>query len=89
VDVDPDNPVVKLCAQGMQAESEGRHDNARRLFEQAWTEHAADYDACIAAHYLARHQRTPQESLRRDQVALRHADRVGDERVRGCTRRCA
>jgi hypothetical protein len=40
VDVDPGNPVVKLCAQGMQAECEGRDDLARRLFARAWDERA-------------------------------------------------
>jgi hypothetical protein len=79
VDVDPDNPVVRLCARGMQAECEGRNDVARRLYEQAWTEGTDDYDACIAAHRLAQHQ----DSLRWNQVALNHADTVGDERVRG------
>jgi tetratricopeptide (TPR) repeat protein len=83
VDVDPNNPVVKLCARGMQAECEGRNDIARRLFEQAWAERSDDYDACIAAHYLARHQDSSQDTLRWNQVALHHADAVGDERVRG------
>jgi tetratricopeptide (TPR) repeat protein len=83
VDVDPDNPVVKLCARGMQAECEGRNDIAQRLFEQAWAKRSDDYDACIAAHYLARHQDSSQDTLRWNQVALRHADAVGDERVRG------
>jgi hypothetical protein len=83
VDVDPDNPVVKLCARGMQAECEGRNDVARQLFEQAWAERTDDYDACIAAHYLARHQDGPPGNLHWNQLALRHADAVGDERVRG------
>jgi tetratricopeptide (TPR) repeat protein len=83
VEVDPNNPVVKLCAHGMQAECEGRNDVARRLFEQAWAERSDDYDACIAAHYLARHQASPHDILWWDQAALDHAEAVGDERVRG------
>jgi hypothetical protein len=83
VEVDPDNPVVKLCVRGMQAECEGRNDLARRLFEQAWTERAGDYDACVAAHYLARHQDSPRDTLRWNQTALHHADAVGGDRVAG------
>lgn len=55
---DPENVVVRLCAQGMQAEAEGRDAQARDLFLQAWEAAEDDYDACIAAHYLARHQPT-------------------------------
>ena len=81
--MDPDNPVVRLCTQGMQAESQGRADEARDLFLQAWKVAQDDYEACIAAHYLARHQPTPEETLHWNQECLDRADRVGDERVRG------
>jgi Tetratricopeptide repeat len=74
--------VVRLCARGTQAECEGRNDVARRLFERAWADRSGD-DACIAAHYLARHQDSPHDTLRWNQVALQHADAVGDERGRG------
>lgn len=80
---DPENIVVQLCAQGMQAETEGRDAQARDLFLQAWEAAEDDYDACIAAHYLARHQPTPQETLRWNQECLTRADKVGDDRVRG------
>lgn len=32
--IDPDNHVVRLCAQGMQAETQGRADDARALYMQ-------------------------------------------------------
>jgi hypothetical protein len=83
MDIDPDNRVVKLCARGMEAESAGRIDEARRLLERAWAEHTDDYEACIAAHYLARHQESAEQLLHWNQTALDHADRVGDDRVRG------
>ncbi|MFE1198442.1 hypothetical protein ACFW6E_37820 [Streptomyces olivaceoviridis] len=79
----PENIVVQLCAQGMQAEAEGRDVRARDLFLQAWEAAEDDYDACIAAHYPARHQSTPQETLRWNQECLTRADKVGDDRVRG------
>ncbi|MFD7312608.1 hypothetical protein [Streptomyces sp. NPDC059883] len=81
--MDPGNPVVQLCAQGMTAEAEGREADARELFLRAWEAAADDYEACVAAHYLARHQPTPEETLRWNQECLTRADRVGDNRVRG------
>jgi|SRR5215207_4521350 len=80
--MNPDNPVVRLCAEGMNAEGEGRPDEARRLFQQAWDESTDDFEACVAAHYLARHQETPEETLRWNQESLVRADAVADDRVR-------
>ncbi|HYH82889.1 MAG TPA: hypothetical protein VEX86_24055 [Longimicrobium sp.] len=80
--VDPENAVVKLCVDGLRAEGDGRGDDARALFQQAWGASADDLDACIAAHYLARHQPTPADTLWWNQEALRRADAVGDEHVR-------
>ncbi|MFL4490847.1 hypothetical protein ACJ6WD_06245 [Streptomyces sp. VTCC 41912] len=81
--MDPELPVVRLCVTGMQAEAEGRTAAARELFQQAWDGARDDYEACIAAHYLARHQRSPAETLRWNQECLDRADLVGDERVQG------
>ncbi|MFF4603902.1 hypothetical protein ACFY12_14370 [Streptomyces sp. NPDC001339] len=80
--MDPELPVVRLCVEGMRAEAEGRAEMALVLFQQAWELAADDYEACIAAHYLARHQNSPQETLRWNQECLDRADRVGGERVR-------
>ncbi|MBY8874175.1 hypothetical protein K7640_20310 [Micromonospora sp. PLK6-60] len=79
--MDLGNPVLQLCQDGMRAEAQGRPAAARALFEQAWARRVDDYDACVAAHYLARQQDDPGEVLRWNQDALRHADAVGDERV--------
>ena len=81
--MDPENPIVKLCAEGMAAEAEGRHDDARALFQRAWDGSTDDYEACIAAHYLARHQPNPEETLRWNRESLDRAERVGDDRVAG------
>jgi hypothetical protein len=70
------NPVVQLCAQGMMT-----GDPA--LFEQAWEARSDDFDACVAAHYLARHQPDPAAALEWNLRALGHADAAGAERVRG------
>jgi tetratricopeptide (TPR) repeat protein len=79
--LDPDNPIVKLCAAGMRAEAERCADDARALFLQAWDARTDDYEACIAAHFVARHADRPQEALHWNQVALAHADGVDSERV--------
>lgn len=79
--MDPNNPVIKLCIQGSQAEFAGRIGDARALYRRAWEVARDDYDACIAAHYLARYQDSPEETLRWNQTALERALAVGDERV--------
>jgi tetratricopeptide (TPR) repeat protein len=82
VTIDPANPVAALCAEGMRAEAEGRPGDARALFGRAWDAAADDYEACLAAHYVARHQTTPGDRLRWNAECLDRADRAGDDRVR-------
>lgn len=67
--MDTNNPVVKLCMDGMAAEAKSKFDDARQLFEQAWSISQDDYDACMAAHFLARHQDTPQAVLKWNQLS--------------------
>ena len=77
-----DNPVVKLCIQGTQAELQRDIDTARSLYQEAWEAVQDDYDACIAAHYVARHQDDPKERLHWNQVALDKAMAIADDRVK-------
>lgn len=82
--MDPDDPIVKLCADGMMAEGRGEPEAARALFQQAWDERDGDVHAAIAAHYLARQQTTPAATLEWNERALEHALAAGDDpRVRG------
>jgi len=67
---------------GTRAEFEHRLEDARVLYQQAWDARTDDYDACIAAHYVARFQDTVEESLRWNQLALNHANAVNDERAK-------
>ena len=76
------NPIIRLCMEGSRAEFEHRLDDARRLYQQAWDAHTDDYEACIAAHYVARFQDSAEESLRWNQIALERADAVKDEQVK-------
>jgi hypothetical protein len=77
--LDPTNPVVALCAQGMAME--GTPANARRCFEEAWEARRDDYDAAIAAHFLARHQATANDTLHWSLLAVQHAEAVTDGRA--------
>ena len=79
--MDPDNPVIRLCVQGLEAESQQRYDDARALFELAWKSSSDNVEACIAAHYIARHQTNLDQALWWNQIALARADSVRDERV--------
>jgi len=79
--IDPHNPVIKLCIAGTQAEFRGQMDQARRLYQKAWERAQDDYEACIAAHYVAQHQEDPQDRLDWNQIALDKAQAVTDQRV--------
>jgi hypothetical protein len=81
MEIDPSNPVVALCAEGMAVE--GDPPAARALFERAWAARTDDYDACIAAHYLARHQPTAAATLDWNARAVTHAEAVPDGRADG------
>lgn len=80
--MDPENPVVKLCVAGLAAEGEGRGADAKALFERAWDLSRDDYEACISAHYVARHQTTPEATFEWNEQALHRAEISDDERVR-------
>jgi tetratricopeptide (TPR) repeat protein len=80
--MDTNNPVIQLCMEGTRAEFEHRPEDARALYQQAWEARTDDYDACIAAHYVARFQQSPEETLQWNQMALEHANAIHDERVK-------
>ncbi len=80
--MDLNNPVIQLCMDGTRAEFEHCLEDARLLYGQAWNACTDDYDACVAAHYVARFQDSAEESLRWNQIALEHARAVNDERVK-------
>lgn len=87
--MDLENAVIKRCLQGTEAEYQGRLADAKALYWQAWEMAGDDYEACIAAHYVARHQATARETFRWNREALDRADAVtaasaatgGDNRV--------
>src|ERR1700759_3333984 len=79
---DPENNIVKLCGEGMMAEGEGDAGKASILFQQAWDSATNDFEAFIAAHYLARHQNTPDATLKWNIESLKRAKQVDNEEIR-------
>jgi rifampin ADP-ribosylating transferase len=80
---DPNNKIVKLCAEGMELEGQGRKDEALKHFEQAWKEASNDFEKFTAAHYVARHQESVADKLEWDETALQLALKINDETVMG------
>lgn len=73
--------VVRLCAEGIAAEAAGHVEDAHAAYTHAWEQRHDDWDACVAAHYLARHQPSLTLSLHWNQEALRYADALADDRA--------
>ncbi|WP_231570060.1 rRNA adenine methyltransferase [Sporocytophaga myxococcoides] len=80
---DPNNHVIKLCAQGMNLEGEGKREEALKLFQMAWDDAINNLEKFTSAHYIARHQRNISEKLKWDEIALVLALKVNDENVKG------
>ena len=80
--IDPNNPIVKLCAQGMELEGQGKTEEASDLFLKAWNESTSDFEKFTAAHYVARHQTSVSDKLKWDQVALHFAEQIDDISVK-------
>jgi rifampin ADP-ribosylating transferase len=77
----PFNKIVKRCLQGMELEDKGQPDEAAAVFLQAWNEAANDLEKFLAAHFLARHQKTAADRLMWQQKALQHALTINDDSV--------
>lgn len=78
---DTDNPVVKLCTQGISAEGAGDVETAKDLYRQAWGIAQNDIERLTAAHYMARNQ-LPQQQLHWNQLAIDHALKVNEGHVK-------
>jgi hypothetical protein len=78
---DPTNPVVQLCARGIEVEQAFDVAGATELYRQAWAQARSPLERSTAAHYLARVQADPAESLRWNLCALEEAGLVGGAEV--------
>ncbi len=79
----PNNPVVKLCIQGMDMEEKGKHEEASSLFLQAWNEATNDFEKFTAAFYVARHQKSVRDKLKWLETTLQLALSVNNDSVKG------
>jgi rifampin ADP-ribosylating transferase len=70
--------------QGMELENAGERLNAKALYTQAWEQAANPFEAFTAAHYLARIQQTPSDSLKWNLLALELAQKVEDPDISEC-----
>jgi hypothetical protein len=64
----------------MELEGKGRLCEASQVFLNAWNESADDFERCITAHYVARHQKNSLDTLLWNQRSLDHANAVVDDR---------
>ena len=79
---DPNNKIIKLCAEGMSLEGAGKKEEAAQLFRQAWDESTNDFEKITSAHYVARHQETVADKLKWDEIALQLALNINDETMK-------
>jgi hypothetical protein len=82
VDMDLDDPVIRLLAEGAPIEA-SRPDAAAELYLRAWEAASDAYEECMAAHYVARIQGTAEDRYRWNAVALERALSVTDGRAAG------
>jgi len=82
MEFNPNNKIVKLCIQGMEAESKGQPEEASKWFVQAWIEATEDFERFIAAHYVARHQNNVSDRLKWLETGLRLALTIQDDTVK-------
>lgn len=78
----PNNNIVKLCLQGMDMEEKGKSEDASKIFLQAWNEATDDLEKFIAAHYVARYQKSISEKLKWLETALRFALNINNDTVK-------
>lgn len=79
---DPQNAVVQLCQEGIQAEGFGHPDSARDYYRRAWELASNDFEKFTAAHYMARNQENTQDELYWNLLSLEHADAVNSEQMK-------
>jgi rifampin ADP-ribosylating transferase len=77
----PNNPIVKLCLQGMFMEDQGKPEEAKCLFLEAWEEASNQFEKFLAAYYVARHQTNVNDKLQWAKTALQLALELNDEAV--------
>lgn len=81
MEFNPNNPIVKLCLQGMAMEEKGKPEEASKLFLQAWDESTNDFEKFLSTHYVARHQKNVSDKLKWLEMGLQFALKVNSDAV--------
>ncbi|HVM89892.1 MAG TPA: NAD(+)--rifampin ADP-ribosyltransferase [Puia sp.] len=66
----------------MNIEEKGKPEEASKLFLESWKEATNDFEKFLAAHYVARYQKTVPEKLNWLETALQFALKVNDNTVK-------
>ena len=74
VALDLDNPIIRILSSAAPLEAT-QPETARQLYLRAWETATDDYEACMAAHYVARIQDDAEERYRWNSIALERAGR--------------
>lgn len=82
MEFNPNNPIIKLCLQGMAMEENNQPEEASKIFLDAWKEATNDFEKYLAAHYVARHQKNVQDKLKWLETALQLALKINDDGVK-------
>ena len=82
MEFNPNNPIVKLCLQGMVQEDLQKPEEAINLFLQAWNEAKYDFEKFISAYYVARHQSNVIDKLKWLETTLNFALKINDDSVK-------
>lgn len=82
MEFNPNNPIVKLCLQGMGLEDQGKPEDASKVFLHAWEKATEDFEKFLAAHYVARHQKNTSDKLKWLETALQFASKINDDSVK-------
>lgn len=65
----------------MTLEGEGKAEEAKAAFQQAWEMAENSLEKSVAAHYLARHQSSVVEKLKWDLLALKYGKEAGTPEI--------
>lgn len=82
MEFNPNNPIVKICLQGMAMEEAGKAQEANSIFLQAWNEAANGQEKFIAAYYVARQQKNVHDKLKWTETALQLGLKINDDSVK-------
>jgi tetratricopeptide (TPR) repeat protein len=82
MEFNPSSKAVVLCLQAMNAEDKDLHEEAGKLFQQAWNEAENDLEKFIAAHFIALHQKDIPDTLKWLETALELALKINDDTVK-------